>query len=80
VVHGDATLRLAASGLPGSGLFAVLWQLNTGDGYSIGAFKTSSAGTSIQSSLRMYRSPATAGDQVLLSRSDGATVAQLNRC
>jgi hypothetical protein len=77
---GKATLRLAVGGLPAAQLLAVDWQLNTGDGYSIGAFRTDANGHSIQSSVRMFRSPATQGDQILITEANGTQVAQLNRC
>jgi hypothetical protein len=59
---------------------AIDWQTNDGDGYSIGAFNTTAGGASIQSSLGLFRSPSTAGDQVLITTASGTQVADLNRC
>jgi hypothetical protein len=80
VSGGNATIRLAIGGLPTSTKLAILWQTNDGDGYSIGEFTTSASGASIQSSLGLFTSPSTAGDQVLITTASGNQVAQLNRC
>jgi hypothetical protein len=80
VSSGNATIRLAIGGLPASTKLAIDWQTNTGDGYSIGEFETSASGDSEQSSLGLFRSPSTAGDQILITTASGNQVAELNRC
>lgn len=77
---GNATVQLSIGGLPPNALLAIDWQTNDGNGYSIGSFQTDASGASEQDTLRMFRSPAKAGDQVLITTANGTQVGQLNHC
>lgn len=77
---GNATVRLAIGGLPANALLAIDWQLDADKGYSIGSFQTDGSGASKQDTLRMFRSPGGAGEQVQIDKANGDQVAALNPC
>jgi hypothetical protein len=68
---GDVSIRVAVRGLPSERFVVLNWLNNTVRGYVIGSFSTDARGTSIPSSLRLFRPGEERGYQILLTTAAG---------
>ena len=70
VSRGEARLQLGVGGLPASSTVLVNWLNNSIRGYVVGEFSTDWAGSSLNSSARLYRPGETRGYEIQLTSSD----------
>ena len=82
VSRGEARLQLGVGGLPASSTVLVNWLNNSIRGYVVGEFSTDSAGSSLNSSARLYRPGETRGYEIQLTSSDaqGTVLGVLRPC
>jgi hypothetical protein len=82
VSQGEARLQLGVGGLPRSSTVVINWINNSIRGYVVGEFSSDPAGSSMNSSARLYRPGETRGHEIQLTSSDaqGTVLGVLRSC
>jgi Neocarzinostatin family len=80
--RGNVTMEVQVKGLPSKSLVLIDWANNTVRGYEVGSFATDTSGTSIPSSLNLFRPGETRGYKIVLTTTaiDATTLGTLWPC